>query len=966
MMLRSASLFAAACLAAASALATPLSAAPQWTEPGGGPLNQWGTDAVEAPRTIPQEIWKTDLGEILSEPVISNGVLYIIAKEKRSAQLLSIDLASGETKDKSNVAYADFAEILVFESTLIVATAKAIASYEILAKGLKKAKTIRGKFTPGTALMTGVVAGHDEGKLTFFDLRTGKDLVAFEAWNTKPVIINRKEGGGEATVVTIDNTDRHHFARVVAKGLGTRNPVLTAKRLGEVNGKISGRGPHRVIQGLTEGDLDRISYCNSRIPIDGTKEREFFVCRSSVSAWDLDSTQPPVVYGDTIYLRKKDRTLVAYATADLEEVTIGEDRDGDAVKAFIERDRDILSGDKMPEESRDGPMTRAKSVLLLGNYAVDVDAERVLWVAPDLTFDGRLIPAADGVIVYAQGGTLYCAGDDRVANPADLAEARAITNATAPGSGDAAILMDGRRVPGSVEVDDEGVVTVESDGQSQTFPEDEVAILETEGTLEVVGHTYGVVLAWQDLLDQELREALVPVYEELVRRRLVEEARTLLTEIESLGAPSDKIRAFESQLSGKKQAKGSNAKIQRKAVADTEAAVRKAAHERRIAAAQWLAEQDLSREGSALLADWKKAFGATAPNKVVPGAETAIEAAVKEWIQPEFESKDAQDWLDWMRELSPAGARFGALKEVHDRVEEDTYWYSGCMLVKTDNIELLTTCEDQALVGACLSFGEAAIRTLNRILDNPQDYDDPPLDVRLHASRKDYLNEDLGDGSTAPTWTAGFYSPSWKASRFYAPTAEEAASKKDRDLQQIVAHELTHQYIAERWRVLTDGEESTPKTRGFWVVEGFARFIEDQSVEMGRRGMRIDDHTVQSVEAASVLLEKDKLIDMKLLIDMNQIAFGALSKENNIPVETKSTLGSFLMSQTSVFYEQSGALVFFLMHRAGPEVRAKFIKHLENYYLGKTKKHGWKALGYDTVEELEEAYFKFLRNPASQ
>lgn len=965
-MLRYASHLAAACLAAATLLAPPTEAATQWTEPGGGPLNQWGTDAVEAPRSAPQGLWYVDLGEILSEPVVSNGIVYLVAKQKRSAQLLSIDLASGEILGKTNVPYADFAEILIFETKLVVVTAKAITPYDVLAKSLKKTSSIRGKFTPGTALMTGVVAAHDEGRLTFYDLRTGKDLLSFEAWGTKPVIINRKEGGGEASVVCVDTTGRHQWTQVNAKGLGTREPTLVASRRGELNGKMTGRGTYRRLQGLTEGDTNRIILCNSRVGAAETGEREFFVCRSAVSFWDLDSTEPPVVYGDTIFLRKEDRTLISYATAQLQEITIGDDADGDAITGLAVRDREMLSGDKMPEESRDGPMTRAKSVLLLGNYAVDVDAGRVLWVAPDLTFDGRLIPAADGVVIYTSGGTLHCAGDNRVGESAGLAEARAITTATAPGSGDAAILMDGRRVPGSIELDDEGAVTVKFDGQSETFPEDQVAALEIEGTLKVVGHSYGVVLAWQDLLDQELRKALVPVYEECVRRRLVQEGRTLLAEIESLGAPTEKIRALESQLSGKKQVKGGNAKIQRKAVAETEAAARRGAHQRRMAAAQWLAEQDLSREGSALLADWKNAFGATAPDDAVPGAEAEVEAAVKDWIQPEFETKDPGTWLSWMRELTPAGASFGALEEVRGRVGEESYWYSGCVLVKTDNIELLTTCEDQALVGSCLSFGEAAIRTLNRILDNPQDYDDPPLDVRLHASRKDYLNEDLGDGSRAPTWTAGFYSRPWKASRFYAPTAEEAASKKDRDLQQIVAHELTHQYIAERWRVLEDGEESTPKTRGFWVVEGFARFIEDQSVEMGRRGMRIDDHTVQSVEAAGVLLEKGKLIEMKLLIDINQIAFGALSKENNIPVETKSTLGGFLMSQTSVFYEQSGALVFFLMHRAGPEVRANFIKHLESYYQGKTKKAGWKALGYDTVESLEEAFFKFLRSPGSR
>ena len=63
-----------------------------------------------------------------------------------------------------------------------------------------------------------------------------------------------------------------------------------------------------------------------------------------------------------------------------------------------------------------------------------------------------------------------------------------------------------------------------------------------------------------------------------------------------------------------------------------------------------------------------------------------------------------------------------------------------------------------------------------------------------------------------------------------------------RALFEVLSHELTHQYIAERW-VTGEGRRSA-STPGFWVVEGMARFVEDQALEMGRRGIRFDDETV--------------------------------------------------------------------------------------------------------------------------
>lgn len=951
---------------------------PQWSEAGGGPLNQQSTSAVDGPRTSPQDLWRATFAEILSEPVVSNGVIYVVAKKKRSADLVALDVQTGNEIASSKVDYRDFASIVVREPMIYVTTGKGITILENRGTKLKKGRSVRAKLVTSAAIMPGVAAAHDGENLVFYNLASGKEMMAIDAWQAKPIMQGGGPGSSTGAILTLrlshkvinPKTDEVLEASydptwviVRGEGLGSRKPSIAQEALGEQHVSLGFDRPIKEICGLSPDNPQRFMLVNAKAPEDGAEAREYYVSRSAYSYWEINSVSTPVVWGDDIYVRLSDRSIQTMETGKAPTVTIGVDSAGNDVEGFVNREQQLVVGEKAPEGSVDGPMTCAGGVLMLGNWAIDIELKQVLWVSQDLQNMGRLIPAADGIVVYDNGeGTLVCAGDDRATGELSASSTGPTVRPTEPGTGDAAILADGRRIEGAPKVDEEnGTVEVAQDGESQSFPLEDVSTLELGDMVDVLGDPYGTVHAWSDLLEMSLRENLVGLVELCAKRRLIDRAHGLMEEIETLGLdPSERAR-LQALLHGKREAKGGTRDVQLGVLEKKEGDVREDVHARSIHGAKWLAEHGLTDEASALLADWRGNWGKQVPE----GHAAAIAELVNPWVPEAFPFDDTELWMTWIKGLAPAGGQFQPIDEVKERLPDGSTWLKDTFVIRTENISLITKSEDADTVGRCLRSGEAAIRILHDVLDNQPEGTEEPMDVRLHASRNAFLTEELEGGGRAPQWSAGFYIPSKLVSRFYVGDGD-SETEVDRELHLVFAHELTHQYIMERWRAIGDERKPLPKIPGFWVVEGFARFIEDQSAEMGKRGTTLDDPTVRSVEMAAALLEKDALIDTKLILDLNQIGFGALPKSGGIEVTLSKNLGGRIMSETAVFYDQAGALVFFLMNRAGPETRALFIDYMRDYYVAKTKKSGWKALGFDSPDDLDEAFHAFLRSPKSK
>jgi hypothetical protein len=324
------------------------------------------------------------------------------------------------------------------------------------------------------------------------------------------------------------------------------------------------------------------------------------------------------------------------------------------------------------------------------------------------------------------------------------------------------------------------------------------------------------------------------------------------------------------------------------------------------------------------------------------------------------------DWLTLAAAILPVGGSVVPPDDAAWAWAKEPPWNQGALALQSSNLLLFSRERDSAVVGSCLRRGEKTVRVLDALLAPVAGRASPraglkPLEVRLHRDRGGYLSEFTPEGKAAMEWTAGYYSPVENVSRFYVPRNEATKDPLERNLDHILVHEITHHYISDRW-LGTEAHAAKGEIdrEGFWIVEGFARFIEDQVVEMEHRGDGLDDETVKSIDAAARIAAQDQLIPMAEFLDLSQVSFRALKDEPVATIQLRSTIVSMRVTLKNIFYEQGGSLVFYLMNRAGPEKRALLLEYLRAWYDGRLEKESWKSLGYASAEELEQAYFKFL------
>ncbi|MEM9380601.1 MAG: hypothetical protein AAGB93_11680 [Planctomycetota bacterium] len=937
-----------------AALAVALLAVPgearDWSEPGGGPLNQSAVQGVEAPRTAPVERWRVAFDALLSEPVVESGFVYAAGQRKKTRRLYAVSAETGEEVAAAKLKVAPPLRISALGSTVVVVGGDGIEVFERRKTRLKRARTIRGRFGAAATLLPGLAAVAGDGVVRVHDLRTGREVFSHRALDTKPVVLDR--GGGDADLVfatpKVSRAEPMSLRTARLTGIGTREPEAGPAKAQILYPALSRRSqvPRlvRVDGGAAEGYL--IAMDESVKAIGGDTLPYFFFPTErgeALPAFD----RSPVVWRGAVYGWSDAEGLVRQTIGDVGRV--------------------LLEPAGRPPGAVDGPITCADGVLLLGNYALDIETRRILWTAPGLVFEGPLVPAADGLVVFHDGeGALVGAAAEGTASGAD--GVALAFEPTLPGSGDAVVLTDGTRIPGAPAVAGEaGAWTVApADGSEPIDVTGRVCAVESDGALEVVGEPYGLALATHAALDLDLARALGPLVERGARSGLVAQATELLEEARERGLPPDEARDLELRLMGKKESVAGNRDRQLAALLRSVDEARVLALDRAIGASRWLADNGLTLEASDVLAGsilvWP---GGDLPSTAFERLEPVARALVPRRFPWRKEPEAWRDWLRWAPEIAPAGASFVDTEHGPDLGPEGSIWREGTVVLRTRNVELLSRTDDPDVVGSCLRHAEASIRTLDEVLENPPEGGEPLLQIRIHRTRADYLAEDLGDGVKANEWSLGFYSPLLRASRFHVPE-EDLSLHAGRALHEVVSHEVTHQYIAERWRALGERSMRSPATRGFWLVEGFARFIEDQALEMGRRGNRLDDPTVQSVESASVLAQQGQLLPFEPFFEAQQAGFLQLPEEEVATVRLRTTLVTIAYSAKSLYYEQAGALVFFLYNRCGPDGPSRFREVLRDHYRSATLPGAWEKLGFETVEALEKAFLAFLADPSAR
>jgi hypothetical protein len=139
-----------------------------------------------------------------------------------------------------------------------------------------------------------------------------------------------------------------------------------------------------------------------------------------------------------------------------------------------------------------------------------------------------------------------------------------------------------------------------------------------------------------------------------------------------------------------------------------------------------------------------------------------------------------------------------------------------------------------------------------------------------------------------------------------------------------------------------------------------AEFVAGQVLEMDRRGERFDDAEVVAVDATAQIQGARLLIPIARLSDLTQQGFAKLGDAEIARIQFRHSLGSTVLTERKIFYMESAALVFFLLNESGKRHAALLPAYLRGWYRNELRAESWKALGYESGEELAAAFVAFL------
>ncbi|NNL67543.1 MAG: hypothetical protein HKP30_14935 [Myxococcales bacterium] len=674
----------------------------------------------------------------------------------------------------------------------------------------------------------------------------------------------------------------------------------------------------------------------------------YVTARSDSGSWNGSLVVDPVES------RKKKQSDIVTAAAALDGKLYGFDRRGTLRMLTAElKERALTERGTLPQGARAGPATASQGVVCFGNWAMEMETGRTMWVLPDLPEIETLTPVADGFVLLGAGSELICIAEpDRIVAAGDAsADAGSEQAPEPPADGDGVLLASGEKLVGPFDVDGDTVTVRPGKDDAREISVDDVAIGEKGGKVDLRGEQQNVLAAWQNVLDGVFVRGLQDAFGAYRNERLLSDSRRLIADMRAYGAGHSILEEYEASLAGKSE--NPNADMKRKRLGPIEEKARKAALEQVFAAIEWCTDRDYGGAATALL-EYAEREGVEAER---------IDALAKERIPAGFPWADAADagrqWYTWAKAIVPAGGEFlPKSSSIWNRVRGKAPWNKDTLGLRTKNTLLFSRTHDIEIVGMCLRVGEGTVRALEGLLGKGAGNLREQLDVRLHRNREEYLEEKTPSGSAMP-WSAGYFSPGEGVSRFYVPDPERSVEPLGRGLSKTLAHELTHHWLSMRW--LGKGNMGRAAVvPGYWIVEGFARFIEDQAMEMGRRAGRLDDPTVNSLDACSQVAKQKKLLDTAELVGMNQLDFAKIPEKHVADVQLRNSVGNRRLDHRALFYEQSGSLVFYLMNERGDEGREALITYMRKHYRGGTPKDPSEAFGFDDGKDLHESFQEFL------
>jgi hypothetical protein len=947
-------------LLAAAALATVLGAgagtgraAPSSSDADARAWNQWGGNAgrtfsceAEPVTRVPREIWSRSIGsEPGSGPVSWEGIVYWLEK----GRLHATSLADGKSLANTGVSDSPSGTLAVVRGMVVVADRNALRGFQLQPSGMTLRWIVRDLFSGSPAVVGGVLYMKSlGGSLMGYQGATGKSVGGSWRLPAREEFAIATEGP-EPWAAGVDHV---RSARSTASTLQLRIAGPGAPEWSEDSGHL----------GVIEDEDPALSSILSRIPPHGDRPGGWIYrsgaaikgkkedARTSIlSDTGLDGGLLPIDLGATIHRGS----------------AIGFHRDGRLISATSDgRFLELLAPGSLPRGARPGAATRAGSVAYFGNWALDLDTRRVLWTSKEIPEGATLLPLGDRYLVARTAdGRIVALTDRPVADDAPGAatgpEAAQAPALPPPLGGDGLLLEDGSTVDGTVEAlpGDRFRVSPSAGGAAQELDARRVLLARADGRILHRGRESGILGRWRQTLHPAAREVLLGLHERLARRGLHDLAAATLEDARRFGLSEGAFSEATRRALGMKAAA-----LPDRARAALEPEIRKERgllQDRFLEGAAWCAARGFPAAAACLLSEG---------DRVRPG-DPRIATAAAALVPAEFpwfgEPGGPELWMRWAAEIVLADASFVPASGPIREAVRSRFWGPGERLVvlRTPNVLFWSRSLDPLVVGRCVRNAETTCRALSLLLGEDAvvgaSRDADRMNVRLHAREEEYRIEEK-EGGIPEGSTAGYFSPGDGLSRFFVQ-GKSARDPLGRDLYTVLAHELTHHFLEMRWRPnLGRRGGAGPRSPGYWAIEGVARFVEDQVVEMERRGMRFDDWTVPSLDATVQARAAGHVREPHRFFGITQEAFQGMDSRELLRVRLRNTLEGQILSARNLFYEQSGAMVFFLVQERGAESRAAFFRYLAAVYAGKTSATPWKDLGFESAGDFDRRFLAYL------
>jgi hypothetical protein len=501
-------------------------------------------------------------------------------------------------------------------------------------------------------------------------------------------------------------------------------------------------------------------------------------------------------------------------------------------------------------------------------------------------------------------------------------------------SADRVVERDGTILSGAAEVAG-GVVRI----GGKAIDLEGVCLVERDDGALVYAHDYEARLRGYEYIAQAyLRDEYTKITRECCQVGDFVLARRMLERAEHAGLASREAIALKQRIERDEQKRGGGGDVKSERLLKRAGEID--AHFASVVAERARRELDGGKDGARLLREALR----LQPD-LAPAAELLARLAPRD-----FPIGDSRVWLDWHVDLEQAGAKI-VTGEAPALERARKLWRKDLHGVHAGEILLLTPVKDPYLVGRCLAHGQLACRVLGELFTTkaPVRTAEGPMLIFLFGSRDEYKST-TGTGGRVEDplfleWTAGHYSPGERVSRFFWVADPDA----ERRLVGTCMHELTHQWIEERNpRVVPS---PSPVQRGYWIVEGFATFMEEGVYDVGTGEYNLYNPRSHSLDVLRAV-DKRNLIPWKDFYALTQADFSRLPGDDQIVVTLRWWLQPHVISLSRMFYEQAGATCQFLFHGEEGRHREALLRYVDSWYDGKGRGMDIKEAFGMSAEEL--------------